>query len=170
MEYPELHASTNAHLRELLLQFDITNDDIEGTGVNGAITKMDRIRVIVHLLDARYKNNVHLYKHTKVDFVNWSIQISKCNILIFNHDGKQMASKRVNTSTLKPTFQYTIFILNGTVSLWVEPGYNPPFYTNIDDVVDDSLSFYNTPVPHRTYGRTPGHSGRKVEPHRCHFV
>lgn len=159
MEYPELHASTNTQLRELLLQFDITNDDIEGTGVNGAITKMDRIRAIVHL-----------YKHTKVDFVNWSIQISKGNILIFNHEGKQMASKRVNTSTLKPTFQYTIFILNGTVSLWVEPGYNPPFYTNIDDFVDDSLSFYNTPVPHRTYGRTPGHSGRKVEPHRCHFV
>lgn len=159
MEYPELHASTNNQLRELLLQFNIGNEDIIGTGANGRVTKMDRIKAVLQL-----------YKHTKSDFQNWQVQISKGNIEILNHNNQLLASKRVNTSSLKPNYHFNIYIVNGSVSLWIESHINMPFYTPIDDFVDDSLSFYNTPVPHQTFGRTPGHSGRKVEPHRTTFL
>lgn len=159
MEHPHLHASTNNQLKELLLQYDIIDEDIEGTGVNGRVTKIDRIRTITEL-----------YKHTKDDFVNWSIQISKGSIVILNHNGKKVASKRVNTSSLKSTFQYTIYVTNSKAFIWIEFGYNAPVFTPIDDFVDDSIMFLETPDPHITYGRPiPGHSGRKIDPHRCYF-
>lgn len=161
MDHPELYASTNAQLKELLLQYNITNEDIEGTGVDGRITKMDRIRTIAQL-----------YKHTKDEFANWQIHIHQLNndIKIFNHKGDLIAYKRARTASLKSNYNYTISIQHGKVFIWIESHINIPFYTPIDDMVHDSVSFLNTPIPHHTFGRTPGHSGRKVQPHQCHFI
>lgn len=49
MSLVELHAASNLQLKELLLQYNITNADIEGTGKNGTVLKSDRIKVIMGL-------------------------------------------------------------------------------------------------------------------------
>lgn len=104
-----------------------------------------------------------------INFNQWQVSITNNSYSILNENGRIMASKRANTAPLKSTFQYTIHIQNGQVSIWVEPGYNPPFYIGLD-IIDQSLLQLNTPQPNKTYGRVPGHSGRRIEPHRCVFV
>jgi hypothetical protein len=51
MEHSDLYAFHNNVLKELLLQYDITDNDIEGSGVNGRVTKIDRIRSITHTIE-----------------------------------------------------------------------------------------------------------------------
>ena len=46
----ELQAFSNLELKELLLQYNLNNSDIEGTGKNGCILKQDRINAILPLL------------------------------------------------------------------------------------------------------------------------
>lgn len=103
------------------------------------------------------------------NFQQWQINITNNTIVIINTNNQIMASKRANTSPLKSTFQYTIYIKDGHAYIWVEPGYNMPSFIELD-IVDPSLLQMNTPQPNKTYGNVPGRSGRKVEPHRCVFV
>ncbi len=103
-------------------------------------------------------------------FNQWSIGIAKNTIIVYNQYNEVVASKNANTSTLKPSYYYTIYITNGRCYIWVESHVNMPSFIELD-IIDQSLMLMNTPKPNCTYGRpTPGHSGRRVEPHRCVFV
>ena len=48
-----LQAFTNLELKELLLQYNLSDCDIEGTGKNGCILKQDRINAIEPLLKTK---------------------------------------------------------------------------------------------------------------------
>ena len=51
----ELQAFSNLQLKELLLQYNLNNSDIEGTGKNGCILKQDRINAILPYLKVKVK-------------------------------------------------------------------------------------------------------------------
>ncbi len=47
----ELQTFTNIELKELLLQYNITDADINGKGKNGCVLKKDRIDLVLQLID-----------------------------------------------------------------------------------------------------------------------
>ena len=102
------------------------------------------------------------------NFQNWQFNIGN-GISITNTNGTIMASKNVNTSFFKSTYQYTIYIHAGHVYIWVKSN-NMPCFIELD-IIHPSLIHMNTPQPNKTYGRpVPGRSGHQIEPHRCIFI
>ena len=85
-------------------------------------------------------------------FINWLVYIKGNEYGVLDENCNIIASKQANTASLKATFKYTIYILNGNISIWVEPGYNPPFYIGVDLIGIIPPALFNTPKPSHSIG------------------
>ena len=85
-------------------------------------------------------------------FRNWMVIIKDGEYSIIDENGKRIATKRAKTSALKSNYKYTIYINDGTPTIWVEPGYNPPFYIGLDLIDEIPKELWNTPQPSKMIG------------------
>ncbi len=79
-------------------------------------------------------------------FYKWKVYVRKTGCGIKNEEGVTVASVRANTSSLKPNYHYTIYIVNGQAQIYVEPHINMPFSFAL--VTKDNLipvTLQNTP-------------------------
>ena len=85
-------------------------------------------------------------------FRNWKVYIKKGEYGILDENEKTIASKKANTNTLRESYKYTIWIDKGQPLIWVESGYNMPFFISTDKIEKISKELWNTPRPNLMIG------------------
>ncbi len=96
----ELKKFNNADLIELLLQYDITDKDINGSGKNSNVLKKDRIDAFVNYMskiEAKNKNvNLHINNDNMIDILSLLNDIDLYNTCLTNKSMYNLCMKNKN--------------------------------------------------------------------------
>jgi hypothetical protein len=85
-------------------------------------------------------------------FTRWTVFVERNVYGVKDENGQIIASKRANTRPLKATFSYTIYCNKGSICIWVEPHYNPPFFIGVDVIAPIPPQLYETHQPNKLVG------------------
>jgi len=80
-------------------------------------------------------------------FEQWKIYITKDTIKVLDERGINVASTNIDTSSLKSSFNYTVWMNNGIPSICVDPIYKPPYCILLNSMRKIPKELMNTHYP-----------------------